>query len=300
MSLFQRVLVPLSLSDADGDLLRYINMVIRLDISTHVRFVHVVTPPHESPETSEQALEEQMAALVRQSLGSALDQVQVEYRVVSGVRIDQLVTSAIEHRSDLILLGHRQHRSGQRSLARRLAMITPCSVWVVPQETPPQIQRILAPIDFSEHSADSLSQAAALARLSGLEECLALHVFFDPSTVRYDEHINEVRGREEQALREFLAQVNSHGVTIERAFEESANVARAIQRATEKHAADLLVMSTRGRSRAASILLGSVTSQVIAESRVPVLAVKHYGSHLNLLQALQASQFWSRPNPKTN
>jgi SulP family sulfate permease len=71
-------------------------------------------------------------------------------------------------------------------------------------------------------------------------------------------------------------------------------------RVAAQHEADLIVMSTRGRSRAASILLGSVATQVMIEAPVALLAVKHYGAMMNLFQALQQSQFWARRNPKTN
>jgi hypothetical protein len=58
-------------------------------------------------------------------------------------------------------------------------------------------------------------------------------------------------------------------------------------------------MSTRGRSQAASVLLGSTTSDVIAGTHVPLLAVKHYGSKMTLLEALLNHRLWE-PAPKTN
>ncbi|WP_431064300.1 hypothetical protein [Methylotuvimicrobium sp.] len=49
-----------------------------------------------------------------------------------------------------------------------------------------------------------------------------------------------------------------------------------------------------------TILLGRVTSQVIAEAQIPVLAIKHFGDQMSIMKALLASRFWERPNPKTN
>ena len=79
-------------------------------------------------------------------------------------------------------------------------------------------------------------------------------------------------------------------------FEEAANVAHAINRVAAQRGCDLVVMATRGRSRSAAILLGSVTEETIVETRVPLLVVKHYGAQLGLLQALLDKGFRSRPS----
>jgi hypothetical protein len=58
-------------------------------------------------------------------------------------------------------------------------------------------------------------------------------------------------------------------------------------------------MNTRGRSRAASVLLGSTTSETMADTAVPLLAVKHHGSRMRLLEALLNHRVWERKGPKT-
>lgn len=298
---FQRILVPLSMSEPDTGLLRYAAAVVRLGVTGAVRFVHVATSATMAADPLTLGdIRKKMEEVVDEQFGQPPDGVAVDFRVDQGPRIDKLVEASIEHQADVILLGHRKARSGQRSLARRLAMVTPCSVWLVPEGSSDRIERILAPIDLSRHSADSLGIATALARLLGIDACEALHVFFDSSTIRYDEHIAEVRGKEQQVLGDFLAGVNTHGVSVEPTLIESSRPAEAILRRAQQSQADLIVMSTRGRSAAAAILLGSVTAQTMAEAPMPVLAVKHFGAHLNLFEALKASRFWSRPNPKTN
>ena len=59
-------------------------------------------------------------------------------------------------------------------------------------------------------------------------------------------------------------------------------------------------MATRGRSRAASVLLGSTTSAVMANTAIPVLAVKHFGSRMTLREALLNHRIWEQQSPKTN
>src|SRR6185369_999220 len=138
-----------------------------------------------------QAAEDKLRDEVRRLFEQPAPPGQPTFHVARGVRLDQLLGLAAKHERDLIVLGHRKQRSGRRSLARRLAMLAPSSVWLVPQDSLTQIRSILVPTDFSSHSADSLSVAAAIARAVGLSECRAAHVFFDPSTVRYDEHFDD-------------------------------------------------------------------------------------------------------------
>jgi nucleotide-binding universal stress UspA family protein len=166
--------------------------------------------------------------------------------------------------------------------------------------SPDRLSSILAPVDFSSHSRDALSLATSIAAARGLKQCLALHVFFDPSTVRYDEHIDEIRGKEEAAFENMLAATDCHGIHVESLFEESTNVSQTIVRVAEQHGADLIVMNTRGRSRAAAVFLGSVTSDTLAGTHVPLLAVKHFGSRMTIVEALLNHRFWEERAPKMN
>ena len=185
-------------------------------------------------------------------------------------------------------------------MARRLAMVSPASVWLVPEGASPQITRILAPIDFSDHSADALSVAIHIARASGLKRLHALHVYVDPSTIRYDEHIEEVIGQEEAAFEKLLARVDTQGVDVEPIFVEGGRITQEILRTAQQQGCDLIVMNTRGRSRAASVLLGSTTSDTMADTMVPMLAVKHFGGRMTLVEALTNHRIWEQPSPKMN
>ena len=299
MSIFLRPMVALSLSEPDVELLRYASIVAELGPCEVIRFIHVITTDAQAPGASDvEALRQRLEAEVRSHFRAACSRVILD--VVVGPRLDRLLELAIRHEHDVILVGHRRARSGRRSLARRLAMMAPCSVWLVPEGSPIRITNLLVPIDFSDHSADAVSIATEIAAARGLTTCLAIHVFFDSSTVRYDEHLNEIRGREEAAFAELIAQTDCHGVVVEPIFEESTHASQAILRVAQRHEADLIVMNTRGRSRAASVLLGSVTSETMSATSVPLLAVKHFGSRLTLLQALMNHRFWQEHSPKMN
>lgn len=179
-------------------------------------------------------------------------------------------------------------------------MISRCSVWIVPDHFNGEIQKVIAPIDFSLSSGDCLEQAAAITSAAGLPECLAVHVYLDEAVVRYEEHQEIIRGQEEAKFAEFMSRINTGGMVVKPAFIEGINPAQAILNEVEAYHADLVVISTRGHSKAATVLLGNTTSQVMAEANIPVLAVKHFGKQLGLWESLLAGKFWERIEVKAN
>jgi len=299
MSVFHHALVALSNSESDIGLLNYAAQVARLDDYEEFFFVHAACAhPHSSQSDDIDSLLDGIQAEVGAHFG--LTDRQVKFAVDAGPRLDVILKTAVQRQSDVILLGHRKDRSGNRSLARRLAMIAPCSVWLAPEGAPARISNILVPVDFSSHSGDALSLATAIAAAQGLKQCTALHVFFDRSTVRYDEHVAEILGNEQAAFDKLVASVDCHGVHVEPASDESALVPEAILRVANRCGSDLIVMNTRGRSRAAAVLLGSITSETMATTTIPLLAVKHFGSRMRLRDVLVNHRFWDEPTPKTS
>ena len=295
---FRSLTVGLSFSPSDAHLLRYAAMLAAHGLGGAFHFLHVVVPHGRAPhDVDRNEIRQQMEAAVAADFPAARNRATFEVRV--GVRVDEFLAAVQDFPGATILIGHRRGRCGKRSLAQRLAMLSPCSVWMVPEQAPLRLERVLAPVDFSPHSAASLERAIEIARRAESEECAALHVAFDPSTIRYDEREDDVRGREATAYQAFLRSVDVGNVAVTPVFDEDSNVTRAILRTAEARGSDLIVMSTRGRSRAASILLGSETAQTLAESPLPVLAIKHGGA-LNVFDVLMSREYWSRPTPKTN
>jgi nucleotide-binding universal stress UspA family protein len=281
---FRRLVVGLSDTDADAGLLRYAAMVARLGTAAEVRFVHVLRTQVKGAADADRVRAELDAAVTREF--ADVPEARRPIDVVSGPLLDRLLEYVGANTVDLMFLGHRRDHPGRWALARRLAKKAGCSVWMVPDGARPTLDRVLAPIDFSEHSADTLRVAAAMTRLAGGTECLALHVYFNDAAATYEGYDQVLRGQEAEAFRAFIAPIDTQGVTVTPLFEEGANVAHVINRVAEAQGCDLVVMATRGRSRSAAVLLGSVTEETIVETRVPLLVVKHYGAQLGLIRAL--------------
>jgi nucleotide-binding universal stress UspA family protein len=296
---FTRPLICLSLTEPDEGVLRYAAKLARQFQWNEVQFIHVV-PPDRRRKFEPGPYAERLQAEASRLFDDPALACDLKFHVVEGSRLDRILETAARNERDLIVLGHRRMRSGRRSLARRTAMVAPSSVWLVPEGSPPQISNILVPTDFSEHSADALQVAINVARAARVRELRALHVFFDASTVRFDEHLDEILGQEEEQFKKHVAGVDTDGIEIEPIYHESTRPSQAILRVAERCGSDLVVMNTRGRSQAAFVLLGSNTSEALAATTVPLLAVKHHGGRMTLLQALMNQHLWDRSDPKTN
>lgn len=295
---FQNILVGLAGAETDAGLIGYAAQAAQQLKPAHMHFVHVLaaaSPAEGAAEAlSHEAASERIELALAAEFAAAPAETQRHRQILRGQRIDELLSFAATHGTDLIMVGHRQSRSGRRSLARRLAMKAPCSVWMAPEGSAPGFDRILAPIDFSEASADALGVATELAAACGTPSVAALHVYFNEAKVTYEGYDAVIREHEQAAFARFIAPINRHGVEVRPIFEEGANVAHVVNRLAEREGINLIVMGTRGRSRSAAVLLGSETEQTIIESRIPVLAVKHFGARLGLLQSLLDKRFLHR------
>jgi nucleotide-binding universal stress UspA family protein len=219
----------------------------------------------------------------------AAEQVAVGCDVLKGQALRRLPALAMDFDSELLLLGDA---AWPRWQCGRLAMEAPCSVWLVPPESAPVLRRVLVPIDFSERSAHCLRAALELARPFPRSKCLALHVY------RHDTRFADLafdqlcRHTLADRFARFVAGIDTHGVALEPIFAESHRVDQEIARAAQRQGADLIVMTSRGRTRAARIALPSVTEGTLCQSRAACLVLKSADSPIGLWQALR--ERWHR------
>lgn len=202
--------------------------------------------------------------------------------------------------SDVLLASPLDDDAGTRRWLGALVLRAPCAIWMAPANAPARITRGLVPVDFSERSAAALGVASHLIRAAGAARGHALHVlpivprlsFTDADPARWT--------RTERALATFIARVDEEGVDIEPLIVESANLAGAIVHTARQQASDLIVMSSRGRSRLASLILPSACREVLRNSPVPVLVLKRRGPPLGLARALRDPRLRERGDIRFN
>ena len=290
MAPYRKALLALPLTDSSSGLIEYTALLSRLGIVLEIDVVHVVTEGTAEPSR----VESEMKAAVGDRLQSNI----ISFHVLEGDRTDRILQFAVERQAELVLLGHRRSRNPRRSLARRLAMNAPCSVWLVPDGSEVALSRIIAPVDLSEHSADSFREAISIASIAGLREVTALHVYFDAEVVTYSGSQARTQQKDQKDVSRFLSGIDDKRVQVVPESIDALNVAHAVHHLVAERGTDLIVMGTRGRSRAASVLLGSETEQALMETSIPMVVVKHFGASRNLLQVLFSREIWEHDEPR--
>ena len=141
------------------------------------------------------------------------------------------------------------------------------------------IRTILAPVDFSECSLAGLTYAIRFAREVG-GRIIVLHVAdLGPvmMTTGYGEYhlpdyTEAARRRCGDKMRDFLKRVNFHGVSV-KLLSVAGYCPAAIHDAAVKEGADLIIISTHGRTGLGRALIGSVAEGTVRNAACPVLVV---------------------------
>jgi nucleotide-binding universal stress UspA family protein len=145
-------------------------------------------------------------------------------------------------------------------------------------------QRILVPLDGSTLSEAVLPHAEKLARALNIEIVL-LHVDISPAPT-FDPHesplapepeeVKIMHADEKHYLKITCSKLESEGLHVTYLLRNGV-VADTILETAEIEQADLIAMSTHGRTGMLRLLLGSVAEQVIHRSKIPVLLIRPTG-----------------------
>lgn len=140
-------------------------------------------------------------------------------------------------------------------------------------------KRILVPLDGSKLSEAVLPHVEEIAK--GLNcEIVLLHVVplpvpvFDTPASPFDHNL--LRDQENEAkryLKEMCAKLELEEARVTYLVREG-DVTQVILETAQDQQADLIAMSTHGRSGAMRWLLGSVTDRIVRNSPIPVLAIR--------------------------
>lgn len=149
----------------------------------------------------------------------------------------------------------------------------------VAKKSPFRIKRILVPVDFSDCSKKALSYAVALAK----EHEATLTLFHAvptqyligeaPMPVTYREMHAALRAHATRDLADLIGEEVKNAVPANSSV-DIGNPAPLIVGVAERLKADVIVISTHGRTGFKHALLGSVTEQVVRHAPCPVLVVR--------------------------
>jgi universal stress protein A len=141
-------------------------------------------------------------------------------------------------------------------------------------------KKILLPTDFSDGVEAPLRLAAGLAKDSGGTVVL-MHAYQTPILPLPEGQLivsPEQMARLHKHLADELDKNKTHLIELGAPKVETivveGNPTDAVVRAAKEHGADLIVMSTHGRTGLSHLLIGSVTERVVRTASCPVLTVR--------------------------
>lgn len=198
---------------------------------------------------------------------------------------------------DLIALGTRGRRGASRillgSVAEEVVRQAEQPVLTVRGETddrsitsPHIIDRILVPVDFSDHARKALRAAKEWATLYGAS-IDALHVvaehiqpaFYAGGVQSIYDMEPDIEEKMQNRLGTFIDETGGPDVAV-RAHVAVGNAAPDIVDFVESEDIDLVTMSTHGRTGLDRFLLGSVAEKIVRHVHCPVVTMKAFGRSL--------------------
>jgi len=141
------------------------------------------------------------------------------------------------------------------------------------------IKKILAPTDLSKLSRPALRYALELAQERSAAVIVYHVISEDSEWIGSDDRLNPANAllpQQKERLHAFMTE--NFADLIDKAevielVEAGVPYNKIVEKAHNEHA-DLIVMSTHGRTGFEQILLGSVTAKVVARASCPVLSIR--------------------------
>ena len=298
--MYTRIAVPL-----DGSVFAEGALPIAAELARRERatleLVHARPPHLRAPNAPafDTRFDDEMEQLDRErvtSLASVLGRrarLAVEARFTTGVPADAVRSRIIEAGVDLVVMAsHRRSGFGRAwfgSVADALVRQSPAPLLLVPPRTiaspapsAAPFRRILFPLDRSPRSRKALAHAMALGT-PALTEVLLLTVTgtrtagspTEPGGRRRrterEHDLRAAHSRAERYLERVAESLRVAGVNVTTHIRVDTGAARAIVRFARELDVDLIALSTRVRSSAERIFLGSVADDVVRSASAAVL-----------------------------
>ncbi|MFP3951994.1 MAG: universal stress protein [Candidatus Bathyarchaeia archaeon] len=142
------------------------------------------------------------------------------------------------------------------------------------------LERLLVPVDGSEHAEEAMFFALDLAERFGSEVGVLnvlpnVGIRFASSPMWVGEHLERMRGESREMLGNHFEKAVGRNPDLEITTElKEGRPADVIVETVEEEDYSMIVMGSRGLGVVQEMVLGSVSREVVEKSRIPVLIVK--------------------------
>ena len=303
MNKIKRVLVAVDLTEMDETLVQYITLLTNKVSIDKVYFFNVMKSleiPDDILEKypnlvapMDEATKKEIQFTIDKEAGTLL-KADYEINVTDGNSAEKILKWAKVKEVDLIVLGKKSGLEGEGIVSGKVVKLAPCSVVMVPEVLPNNLQKIVVPIDYSKTSR--LAFEFSLYMASNIESLglTCLNIYEVPTGYHacgktFDEFAEIMKQNAENSFNEFVSQYEAKGTKINAKYEldENGNIAKKIYQFAVKEKASVIVVGSKGRTQAAAILLGSIAEKLIKlNAQIPLIVVKERRHNMDFLEAL--------------
>lgn len=290
-----KILVALDLSLMDEYILSFLAENGKAFTDQKMHFIHVDEAlasenlaDEETGPISEDHLEK-VKAKIRNSIPDALDDENIY--VASGEPENVVQRWSVDHDIDLLVVGQKAtDKPGVR--VKRLVKKPVTSLLKIPEKESYPIRSIGVATDFSPLSAKAVKEAHSVAEELGAK-LIGVHTYqvsagYHKTGKDHWEFAEVMEQHAKDDAKAFWSEMGLTPTEMHYVYDKEKDPAECITQFVKEHNIDLLVISSKGRTAAASLLMGSVASDIIRKvNSIPVMVVKERNTNMDLLEALK-------------
>lgn len=297
----KKLIVCLDQTTMDDTLVQFATYIAKINQTKKIYFTNIIRnlqiPKEilkEFPHLIENMVEErkaQMKEVVDRNRDVELES-EITYVVKEGPLAKKVLKLAHEKSADMILVGRKVTLPGSGVGSQRLARRASCTLMIIPENSVPNIKKILVPSDFSEYSKDALEEAILISEKNGKNiEIVCQNVFTVPSGYHftgksYEEFAAIMQTHAEIKYKKFIKKIDTKGVNITPLYtrdEDDDPVEDIIKKAMEINA-NVIVIGAKGRTAATALFLGSMAERLIQlNDKIPLLVTRPKGKNAGIL-----------------
>lgn len=292
MKLYPRFGVFLNESPADETVLAHAKLATQISEPEHIHCIHFREKgvADERPDPSLDEFRTRVLAVLGDELAN-----KVTCEVIPEYGVRAILRSIRDNNLNGAIVGRRlptaQMAAG--STFKRLASKAPCHILVVTQYSVPHFDRLLVPIDFSEHS--KLAVGIATGILGGVEKSrrqMILHhnvevgYGYTYSGSTFEQYAKSLVSHAEKLMAEFKAEIDFGDINPEHIITVSDVPHEAVTELAVAHKMDVVIVGSRGKGSVFGALLGGNAERILMNCPLPVLIAKHRGEALKLLDLI--------------
>jgi len=200
---------------------------------------------------------------------AAQHQIKVDVVLGTGRIYDQIVSTAQELETDLIVMGTHGLRGWAEffvgSNAFKVVTQSPCPVISIPESSKTaDYKHIILPLDSTPESRQKVRIAVAIAKMCGASIHIASLITDDAPEVRFDF---------DKKVKQIVTYLEKEGIQHSENVLVGSNLATMTMNFGESKGGDLIVMMTEQEPNLTGFLMGPYAQQIVNHSRIPVLSI---------------------------